>query len=142
MRPHIIGFLLLSASIICEGQVLSYSTYLGGNNSTFGGQTFPARTFISAVAIDASNNVYVTGHTDAVDFPITSGAYDAVISISQSRDGAFSDDEFLSKFSSSGKLIYSTFLGPGLETPTPVLAVDPAGNAYVASTGTSCDDCQ
>ena len=46
------------------GSVLVYSTYLGGSGTSAG----------AGVAVDSSNNAYVTGYTCATDFPITPGA--------------------------------------------------------------------
>jgi hypothetical protein len=48
------------------GSALTYSTYLG-NSAPDGGD---------GIAIDASGNVYVAGHTASADFPITPGAFD------------------------------------------------------------------
>lgn len=48
---------------------LVYSSYLGGSDEEVG----------NGIAIDASGNVYVTGATHSVDFPITPGAFQAEI---------------------------------------------------------------
>src|SRR5262249_41169833 len=56
-----------------------YSTYLGGSESDTG----------VGIAVDASSNVYVTGETFSVDFPITPGAFQT--------GGAF--DAFMAKIS-------------------------------------------
>ena len=50
------------------GSALLYSTYLGGANSDIGND----------LALNAGRNVYVTGHTYAIDFPTTAGAFDTV----------------------------------------------------------------
>ncbi len=128
--------------------VLTYSTYIGGSTQTSDGVSSAATSLGSGIGIDASNNVYVSGFTTAVDFPITPGAYDSTISQPCTRsNGCYSADEFIAKFSPSGKLLYSTFLGPGVGDGNfqphsdPPLAVDAVGNAYIASTGLPCDDC-
>jgi hypothetical protein len=47
------------------GSALFYSTYLGGSVGTFG----------CAIAIDSSNNAFVTGYTNSTDFPVTPGVF-------------------------------------------------------------------
>jgi hypothetical protein len=44
--------------------VLSYSTYLGGNGTNRG----------NAIAVDSSNSAYITGYTDATNFPVAGAA--------------------------------------------------------------------
>jgi uncharacterized protein (TIGR03437 family) len=87
-----------------------FSTYLGGNGSTR----------IAAIAADRLGNAYVTGTTDARDFPTTTTAY-------KTTGGA--GMAFMSKLSAAGaSLVGSTFLGIG----SPVgVAADVDGNALV-----------
>ncbi len=103
---------------------LSYSTYLGGTDSEIG----------TSVAVDPMGNVYIVGTTRSFDFP-TLNPFQPVLG------GLLS--AFVAKFSPSGSLIYSTYLGGsslvgdngyslGLG-----IAVDAAGNAYV--TGQNSD---
>jgi hypothetical protein len=60
--PSADGFITVLDS---AGSSLVYSTYLGGNGGDF----------INAIAVDANGTAFLTGHTDAADFPITPGAY-------------------------------------------------------------------
>jgi hypothetical protein len=103
---------------------LAYSTYLGGSDDEQ----------VAAIAVDASNNAYVTGFTTSINnFPITAGAF-------QTRPGlAF--DAFVSKLNAAGSaLIYSTYLGGsggvGLAFGFGI-AVDASGSAYVTGGTTS-----
>ncbi len=48
------------------GKILVYSTFIGGSSLDFG----------YALALDPSNNVYLTGRTTSTDFPKTVGAFD------------------------------------------------------------------
>ena len=51
---------------------LIYSTFLGGAVDLYG---VAATTIGRAIAVDQAGAVYVAGHTDAVDFPTTPGAF-------------------------------------------------------------------
>ncbi len=72
--------------------ILKWSTYLGGNDSDYG----------KAVCFDFLNNVYITGDTNSADYP-TINAYDSTYN--------GQGDTFLTKFSSSGALVWSTYIG-------------------------------
>jgi hypothetical protein len=75
------------------GSGLAYSTYLGGSDVDIG----------AGIAVDSSGNVYVTGYTQSIGFPTTTGAF-------QTTFGGGSVDAFVSKF---------TFALPVTATPTP-----------------------
>src|SRR5262249_914348 len=76
-----------------------------------------------AIAIDPSNNAYVTGRTESLNFPTTTGAFQLA-----NKGGAF--DGFVFKLSPTGALVYSTYIGGTQEDRAEGIAVDPAGNAY------------
>jgi hypothetical protein len=97
------------------GDALVYSTFLGGSQGdvAFG------------VAVDASGSAYLTGLTQSTNFP-TLSAYQA--SYAGPANGS---DAFATKFSATGALVYSTYLGAGTDQANAV-AVDSAGSAYVA----------
>jgi hypothetical protein len=103
-----------------SGSALVYSTYLGGGQFDSGG----------SIAVDGSNNAYVTGQTDSTaptPFP-TVGATQSTLG------GGF--DAFVSEINSTGSaLIFSTYLGgSGVEDNGNLgaIAVDSAGaNIYV-----------
>jgi hypothetical protein len=109
------------------GTSLVYSTYLGGSTSTY----------INQVAIDASENAYLTGTTYDTDFPTTPGAYQtaAVTKVPVGWNSAF-----IAKLSPAGTaLIYSTYLGGSGSDAANAIAVDSAGEAYVGGNTTSKD---
>ena len=95
---------------------LAYSTYLGGT----GDEAYEAFNGIVSIAVDGAGNRYVTGTTSSADFPTTTGA-------------AFGGDVdiFVTKFSPTGAVVYSTYLGGPCEDVSRDIAVDAAGNAYV-----------
>ena len=110
---------------------LVYASVLGGSlaDSSVG----------QAIAVDAAGHAYVTGITTSAshDFPTTPGAYRTG---ECDNDLPFANDGFVAKLSTDGStLLYSTVLcGSGDDSPTGI-AVDAAGNAYVAGTTGSSD---
>ena len=94
-----------------SGSHLNYSTFLGGTGADRG----------NAIALDSFGNAFVTGRTESANFPIKNA-------FQPHCSGACS---FVSKLNTSGRLVYSTFLGSGGGIGTG-LAVTPAGEAYVA----------
>jgi hypothetical protein len=70
------------------GSGLVYSTYLGGNGvnpgSFIGILVFGSGDQASALALDGSSNVYVTGTASSGNFPVTGGAYQTEIPSSAS----------------------------------------------------------
>jgi hypothetical protein len=97
-----------------SGSALIYSTYLGGRGDDLG----------FAVAVDAAGNAYVTGETNSGNFP--------TVSPLQSGNRGFFD-VFVAKLNADGSmLVYSTYLGGLAIEEGFAIAVDAAGNAYVA----------
>ncbi|MDQ6758306.1 MAG: SBBP repeat-containing protein, partial [Acidobacteriota bacterium] len=98
-----------------------------GVSATFGGTNGP--TVANGVAVDASGNVYVTGSTSATDFTAVGGFQPALAE--GSPNGA--TDAFLVKLNPAlTGVLYGTYIGgPGNDVGNAV-AVDNAGNAYVA----------
>jgi Beta-propeller repeat len=106
------------AKLNAEGSALAYSTYLGGTGDD------QAR----GLAVDSGGNAYITGTTASTNFPVTGGAL--------STDA--SSGAFVTKLSVGGAMVYSTYLGAGSGAAEPNgIAVDAAGNAYIAGTTAS-----
>lgn len=104
------------------GRTLLWATFLGGD-------LFDQPT---ALAVDASGDIYVTGTTQSSNFPVTPGAYQS------SSTGSGSASSFLSKISPDGSaLLYSMNLY-GFQSSA--LAVSASGEAYVAGLNTSESD--
>jgi sugar lactone lactonase YvrE len=116
---------------------LVFSTYIGSSQGEV------AASGASALALDASGNAYIVGTTYGIDFPTTSGAFQPTnqgYSASQDYDVT---NAYLAELSSTGKLLYSTYLGGSGTNDNnddyyfagdygSSLALDPSGNVYVA----------
>ena len=103
---------------------LLYSTYLGGSGRDNG----------NALAPDGAGGVWVAGDTSSTDFPVTADAY-------QSSYGGLDNDGFIARFSSTGALLYSTYLGgSGVEDNNRLaLAPDGSGGIWVTGDTSSTD---
>ena len=101
---------------------LTYFTYLGGTHADSA----------TGIAVDSTNNVYVTGTTASVDFP-TAGA------VFQPAYGGGNTDSFVAKLNSAGAaLVYSSYLGGTNAELATGIAVDTSGSAYI--TGQTCSN--
>jgi hypothetical protein len=96
------------------GTGLVYSTYLGGNNGDGGVH----------IAVDSSDNAYVTGFAQSSNFPTTPGAFQTTLGGPQNA--------FVTELNPNGSgLVYSTFLGGNWIDGGDNIVVDSSGNAYV-----------
>lgn len=128
------GFL---AKIDPTGSALVYSTYFGGS----GNET------VTALALDASADAYITGVTSSTDLPTTSGVIQranggaTTVSCSQDQGPPLScGDAFVAEINPQGTgLVYSTYLGGSGDDYAASVAVDATGSAYVAGTTDSLD---
>ena len=102
-----------------DGSALIYSTFLGGDTSV---DARPAYTGVAGIAVDSTGAAYITGTTAVADFPIKN-AY-------QPESGG-ADDAFVTKLSSSGSLIFSTYLGGNYDDQGHAIAIDKSGSSYI-----------
>ncbi|HAH05923.1 MAG TPA: hypothetical protein DCM05_05225, partial [Elusimicrobia bacterium] len=104
-----------------SGSSFLYKTYVGGDTLDEG----------TGIALDSSNNVYITGWTDSTtNFPDTSFAR-----IGQTVKGT-GEDAFVFKLNTAGggghnDGVYATYLGASGSDRGAAIVVDVQGNAYV-----------
>ena len=111
------------------GSALIYSTHLGGSTTT--DSMMSVRTLGGAIALDPQGDPYVTGETNAIDFPVV----DAIQSSCPACD-LDSGDGFVAKLKADGSaLVYSTYLGGSKGSFPHAIAVDAANNAYLMGDG-------
>jgi len=96
-----------------NGSALLLSTYIGGSAIDFG----------TALALDTSGNIYVTGSTQSTDFPTQNP-------IQIANAGLY--DAFVTEISPAGSLLYSTYLGGSLADYGTGIAIDNSENVYVS----------
>ena len=102
------------------GNMLLYSTYLGGSGADYG----------YGIAVDGSGNAYVVGDTTSLNFPATG--------FQKGFHGV--QDAFVAKVSADGShLVYSTYLGGSNTDHGAAIAVDSGGAAYVTGSTYSVD---
>jgi len=106
---------------------LVFSTYLGGSEFDF----------IDSLAVDTAGNEYVAGYTNSLDFPVVGGLQ------KQCGNGSGGcQNVFIAKFSPTGSLVYSTYLGgshnTGSDSPSRIV-VDSTGAVYVTGDTSSPD---
>ncbi len=126
------GYYGFVSKITADGSSFVYSTYFGGNSNVqqnCGSPCWPQPyNAVMGLAIDASGNAYVDGNTNTYNFPTTQGSYLATNTTPQDATIGF-----VSKFTSSGSLGYSTYFyeSSGNQTNLTAIAVDGNGSAYV-----------
>jgi hypothetical protein len=110
------------AKINAAGTALVYATYIGGSDVEI------AR----AIAVDGAGSAHITGYTDSLNFPTTSGAWD--------RTHDSEDEVFVTKLNTAGSaLFYSTYITGDYHEEGEAIAVDGAGAIYVTGFTNSND---
>jgi hypothetical protein len=108
------------AEINPSGNALVFSTYWGGNATDNGVR----------LAVDTDRNIYVTGYTSSSDFPVKNALQP---NLAADITGNITFDAFLIKLTPDGAdVAFATYLGGEDADSAAALALDPAGNIYLA----------
>ena len=130
------------AKLNATGTGLFYATYMGGSLGGSAPRLTTVQDQASAISVDGSGNAYVAGFAYSTDFPVTAGAFQAT----NNSGSTGNSNAFVAAVNASGTgLLYSTYLGGSEGNPATgiiaegayAIAVDGAGNAYVAGTTSS-----
>jgi uncharacterized protein (TIGR03437 family) len=121
-----------------DASAVVWSTFLGG--SPYGATQYPyGVNTMAALALDASGNALVAGKTDATDFPVTAGAFEAQLAGPASALPRTTDG-FLAKISSAGtSLLFSTYLGGSAADEIDAISIDAQGNLWATGLSASAD---
>jgi len=116
------------------GSAPAYAVKLSGDGQTvlysslFGGSTADSA---ATAAVDAQGNLYVGGTTTSTDFPVLNAV--------QSQ-ASYGGDAFITELNPQGNgLVFSTYLGGTSLDAVNAIAVNPAGNIYIAGATESQD---
>lgn len=110
------------------GPSLRYLTYLGGTSDDAA----------TAITTDSNGNLYVTGTTSSMDFPLAGNSVQTALALS-TTEAAFNPNVFVAVISQSSGLVYSTYFGgTGGDFPYGI-GLDANGNIYVGGTTQSTD---
>ena len=127
--------------ISANGKDLDFSTYLGGvgEEAAFG------------IAVDAAQNVYITGLTNSTNFPVVDPLQaqlggSAVTNLTESTTEVLApptsgrDDAFVTKLTPNGKnILFSTYWGGSKDDVAFSIAVNDAGEIHLAGRTRSTD---
>lgn len=111
-----------------DGSRVVHATYLGGS----------ADDKASGVAVDPAGNIYVTGVTTSLDFPVTPDAFDPENGRFPVCQGGDCIDSFVVKIpADGGSFEYATYLGGEHDDYAAGIAVDAGGNAFITGSTNS-----
>jgi len=117
-QRHARGQAAVVVKLSPHGDIL-FSTYLGGFVTSG-----------SAIATDPAGNVYVAGSTSGRTLPTVQAVQPHWGG--QTAPNSYGTDAFIAKFTPSGHIIYSTYLGRKQNDEANGIVADAAGNAYIS----------
>ncbi len=119
------------ARINSAGDAFDYFTYLGGTNADY----------VDGIAVDATGQAYLTGSTTSTNFWITNAVQPQISNPSNTvtTNVVITGDAFVTKLTSAGHLVHSSYLGGDSTDVGFRIVADVAGNAYVVGSTWSSD---
>ncbi len=125
------------ARVKASGDGLDYLTYLGAASRIPSPPLPDPGNWATALAVDAAGNAWIAGKTTDPDFPATPGAIQAAHNDPYDPDAWPPSlprwDGFLARLNPQGSaLLYATYLGQTGDDEATAVALDAAGNAWVA----------
>ncbi|MBI5646970.1 MAG: hypothetical protein HY962_08545 [Ignavibacteriae bacterium] len=123
-RAHGFGFVLGAydtRDTLVIDPFLQWASYYGGASSDY----------LTAVAIDASNNTVCAGYTMSTDFPVKPGSFQS--------ENAGNLDLFIAGLDSDRNIRWATYYGGTAEETQPHIAFDSFGAFVLAATTSSAD---
>jgi uncharacterized protein (TIGR03437 family) len=113
------GLEVFVTKILADNNDVAFNTYFGGNGSDTG----------YGIAVDGGGNAYVAGATTSTNLPTRNP-------LQATNGGGL--DAFVAKFNATGStLVFATYLGGNFGDEARGIAVDVAGNAYIAGSSFS-----
>ncbi|NPE06784.1 MAG: hypothetical protein GNW80_00755 [Asgard group archaeon] len=122
------GLLSVQTSAETELELLDFSTFLGGTGDEEG--SMEGLVYLGATCVDSQGNVIIVGRTASDDFPVLNPYQE---NRSHLIDGT------ISKFSSNGTLLFSTYFGGFAHDWITAVDVDSMDNIVFAGTSGSYD---
>lgn len=110
-------------TLVIDPLQLWWGTYFGGNSDSEG----------NAVATDSTGNLYILGRTNSTTFPLMTygtAAYFQGTYAGNNNGGGFGD-VFISKFTNSGQLLWSTYFGGSNIDKGIDIKCDSLGNIFI-----------
>lgn len=127
------------AKLSADGSQAIYSSVIGASQNVY----------VNALAVDSSGAPYITGNTDAPDYPTTTNAFQPKLPTAMCQrpgpeplilSGNLETNAFVSKLSADGSsLAFSTFLTGACGSQGQGIAVDSSGEPVVVGVTTSPD---
>jgi uncharacterized protein (TIGR03437 family) len=134
------GIGAFAGKIAANGTGLAYLTLVGSASELAAGPLSSGANVLSSLTADSTGNAYLAGTTGDPKFPVTPGAFQTAFAggavnafgVSANTDG------FVAKLNPSGSaLVWGTYLGAAGNEAVNSIAVDAAGDTWVAGTTTS-----
>jgi hypothetical protein len=124
--PHLLPLfihLVTCGTALAQTPSIVFSTYLGGTGAEN----------LRDITTDSSGFVYVTGGTSSADFPTTPGAYDRTFASGGGSLGSGGPmDVFVTKYTPTGEVVWSTLIGGPNYDRAYAIEVDRQGYVYIA----------